>query len=120
MTKNNKPLVLRGEVWYADLTPCRGSEQGGLRPVLILQNDMGNKHAPTTIVAPITTRLGKKALPTHVYLDKGEGGLTHEGLALLEQIRVIDKQRLTTKLGAISLPTMDKIEKAIKVSLAIV
>jgi mRNA interferase MazF len=117
MKKNNEPIVNRGDIYYSNLSPSQGSEQGGLRPTLIVQNDVGNKYAPTTIVVPITSRLSKKQLPTHVILAKG-CGLSCESVALCEQIRTIDKSRLSTKLGAISKEEMVQIDKALKVSLA--
>ena len=119
MKKNNEPIVYRGEIYYADLSPAVGSEQGGLRPVLIIQNDIGNKYAPTTIIAPITSRLTKKPLPTHVALPQNAFGLKVEGIVLMEQIRVIDKQRLKQKMGTVSNDIMHEINNALKVSLAI-
>ena len=119
MKKNNQPIVYRGEVYYADLSPAVGSEQGGIRPVVILQNDIGNKHAPTTIIAPLTSRLTKKPLPTHVLLPKGAVDVTCESVVLLEQVRVIDKQRLKNKMGVVSEEYMTKINKALKISLGL-
>ena len=119
MKKNNQPIVYRGEVYYADLSPAVGSEQGGNRPVVILQNNTGNKHAPTTIVAPLTSRLTKKPLPTHVLLPKGAVSVSCESVVLLEQVRVIDKQRLKSKMGNLSDEFMTEIDKALKVSLGI-
>lgn len=119
MKKHNEPIVNRGEVWYADLSPSKGSEQGGMRPVLVIQNNIGNKHAPTTIVAPITSKLTKHLLPTHVALDKGEGGLRAESIVLMEQIRVVDKSRLLQKLGMLDSEKMAEIDKAIKISLGV-
>ena len=119
MKKNNEPIVMRGEVWYADLSPSKGSEQGGMRPVLVIQNNIGNKHAPTTIVAPITSRLTKKLLPTHIAVAQGEGGLKAESIVLLEQIRVVDKQRLLQKLGALSSKKILEIDEAIRISLEV-
>lgn len=118
MQKNNQPIVYRGEIYYADLSPAFGSEQGGSRPVLILQNDMGNKHSPTTIAAPITCRLSKKHIPAHVQIN--EGGLHEESIVLLEQIRVLDKQRLKMKIGEVSAETMSKIDVALKIELGLV
>lgn len=120
MKKNNEPIVHRGEIYYADLSPAFGSEQGGLRPVVIVQNDIGNRHAPTTIIIPLTSKLGKKPLPTHVPTTKGEANLSCDGIALAEQIKVIDKQRLKTKLGCLGEETMAKINQALKVSLGLV
>ena len=117
MKKTNQPIVARGEIYYADLSPSFGSEQGGLRPVLIIQNEMGNRHAPTTIIAPITSRLSKKPLPTHVHLEAMTCGLQYESVILMEQIKVVDKQRLKQKMGAVSAEKWPEINKAIKVSL---
>ena len=119
MRKNNQPIVSRGEIYYAELSPVVGSEQGGLRPVLIIQNDVGNRNAPTTIVAPITSKLGKTTLPTHINLKTNEGGLKTESIVLLEQIRVIDKQRLRCKMGQLGLDKMESIDNGIKVSLGL-
>ena len=119
MKKNNQPIVSRGEIYYAELSPVQGSEQGGMRPVLIIQNDVGNRHAPTTIVAPITSKLGKTVLPTHINLKANEGGLKTESVVLLEQIRVIDKQRLRCKMGQLSSDRMDSIDNGIKISLGL-
>lgn len=107
--------VYRGEVYYADLSPVIGSEQGGDRPVLILQNDAGNLYSPTTIVAAITSRTTKRPLPTHVRIQGG--GLSCESTVLLEQIRTIDKERLSDCLGKISMQDMQRVEAAMAVSL---
>ena len=109
--------IKRSEVYYADLNPVRGSEQGGVRPVLILQNDMGNKHSPTTIVAAITSRQTKAKLPTHV--DIQVEGLTKNSIVLLEQVRTVDKTRLTNYVGCLDDETMQKIDRAIVVSFGI-
>lgn len=119
MRKNNDPIVFRGEIYYADLSPAFGSEQGGIRPVVILQNNMGNKHAPTTIIAPITSVLVKKPLPTHIKLPQGMCGLTCESVVLLEQVKVIDKQRLKAKMGAVSTELMEQINKGLAISLGL-
>lgn len=116
--KNNQPIVNRGEIYYATLSPSQGSEQGGVRPVLIVQNNLGNKHAPTTIVAPLTSRLTKKPLPTHIKVGTS-CGLVCESVVLCEQIRTIDKSRLTTKLGQVDVFTMENIDKALKISLGL-
>lgn len=109
--------MLRGEIYYADLSPVKGSEQGGIRPVLIIQNDVGNKHSPTTIVACLTTKCTEKhRLPTHIMLSK-DCGLPKDSMALLEQIRTIDKSRLSNKIGRISEEDMRKIEKGLLISL---
>ena len=112
--------MLRGEIYYADLSPVRGSEQGGIRPVLIIQNDVGNKHSPTTIVACLTTKCTvKHKLPTHIMLDKS-CGLPKESMALLEQLRTIDKARLSNKIGKVSAEDMEKIERGLMISLGII
>ena len=115
--KNNQPIVNRGEIYYADLSPSQGSEQGGLRPVLILQNNVGNKHAPTTIVAPITSRLTKKQLPTHITFNGC--GLPKDSVILMEQIRTIDKGRLKQKIGYLTDEKWEVVNEAIKVSLGL-
>lgn len=108
--------VKKGEIYYADLSPIQGSEQGGIRPVLIIQNDIGNKYSPTTIICVITTRKTKAEIPTHLYLG-ARFGLKQESIALLEQIRTIDKTRLKTKIGAVDdLFLMDKINETITIS----
>lgn len=115
--KNNQPIVYRGEIYYADLSPVVGSEQGGLRPVVIIQNDMGNTHAPTTIVAPITSRMGKKPLPTHILFCGC--GLAKDSVILMEQIRTIDKSRLKQKMGSLPPEKLEAVDMAIKVSLGL-
>ena len=117
MKKSNLPIVYRGEIWYADLSPVIGSEQGGVRPVLIVQNDVGNRNAPTTIIAPITSRLSKHPLPTHVPLPSQTCGITSDSIALMEQLRTIDKQRLKTRMGVV--PKDIDISTALKVSLGL-
>lgn len=108
--------VKKGEIYYADLSPVRGSEQGGIRPVLIIQNDIGNKYSPTTIVCVITSKLNKAELPTHIYLGR-RFGLHQESIALLEQIRTIDKSRLIDKIGEIDDPfLLEKIDQTIHIS----
>jgi len=108
--------VKKGEIYYADLTPVRGSEQGGVRPVLVIQNDIGNRYSPTTIVCVITSKLNKADLPTHIYLGQ-RFGLRHESIALLEQIRTIDKSRLKEKIGEIDDKFLiDKIDETIHIS----
>lgn len=107
----------RGEIYYADLSPVVGSEQGGYRPVLILQNNKGNKYSTTVIVAPISSRMTKNDLPTHVIIEPDF--LEKKSVILLEQIRTIDKKRIDEKLGVLSCTLMDKVNQAIKTSLDI-
>lgn len=108
--------IKRGDIYYADLSPVVGSEQGGLRPVLIVQNDVGNKYSPTVIAAAITSRMGKAKLPTHIDVP-GEGvGLSRDSVILLEQIRTIDKRRLKEKMGHLDEATMQSVNGAIQVS----
>ena len=109
--------VKRNEIYFADLNPIQGSEQGGLRPVLILQNDVGNKHSPTTIIAPITSIQKKTYLPTHVFM--GADVLPKDSYILLEHIRAIDKTRLRNFIGRIEAPTIKKVNQAICISLDI-
>lgn len=109
-------MVKRGEVYYADLSPVVGSEQGGMRPVLVIQNDIGNKYSPTIIVAAITSKLSKAKLPTHISLDSN-AGLPKDSVVLLEQIRTLDKRRLKEKVCDLSQIKMAEINQAILVSL---
>ena len=111
--------IKRGQIWYADLSPVVGSEQGGHRPVLMLQNDVGNRYAPTVIVAIITSRNTKAKIPTHYWLDKGQGGLKCDSMVELEQIRTLDKKRLKKFMGTVDQEQMKKIDKKIAVSLAL-
>ncbi|MBO8126292.1 MAG: type II toxin-antitoxin system PemK/MazF family toxin [Firmicutes bacterium] len=111
--------ISRGEVYYADLSPVRGSEQGGTRPVLVLQNDLGNKYSPTTIVAAVTSRVNKPKLPTHVLLSCSRFGLEKDSLILLEQIRTIDKHRLKQKVCKLDLEYMEKVNDALEISLGL-
>lgn len=108
--------VKRGEIYYADLSPVVGSEQGGVRPVLIVQNDVGNKHSPTVIAAAITSRHDKSRLPTHIEVKADNCGLTRDSIVLLEQIRTIDKRRLGEKMGELDLNSMDKVNTALSIS----
>lgn len=110
--------VIRGDIFYADLSPSQGSEQGGCRPVIILQNNVGNKHAPTTIVAPITSRLSKKPLPTHITFNGC--GLPKDSVILMEQIRTIDKSRLKQKIGCLTNEKWEVVNQAIQISLGLV
>lgn len=107
----------RGDIFYADLNPVMGSEQGGLRPVLIIQNDIGNKYSPTVIVAPITSQMNKAKLPTHLKVDAGRFGLAKDSVVLLEQIRTLDKSRLREKVGHMDDPTMMRVNECIEASL---
>ena len=109
-------IVKRGDIFYADLSPVVGSEQGGLRPVLIVQNDTGNKHSPTVTAAAITSQTGKARLPTHIELNAQSVGLTRDSVILLEQIRTIDKSRLRERMGKLDDNTMTKVDNAIAVS----
>ena len=109
--------VKRGEIYYADLSPVVGSEQGGVRPVLIIQNDTGNRYSPTVIAAAITSQTGKARLPTHIELPvEQECGLTRDSLVLLEQVRTLDKRRLRERMGRVDDQVMEKIDTAIAVS----
>ena len=108
--------IRRGDIYYADLSPVVGSEQGGLRPVLIVQNDVGNKYSPTVIAAAITSRLGKTRLPTHIDVLADKVGLQKDSVILLEQIRTIDKRRLGEKMGHLDDEIMRAVDEAISVS----
>lgn len=107
----------RGEIYRASLDPVVGSEQGGIRPVLIVQNDMGNRHSPTVIVAAITSRMKKPGLPTHVPLSAAECGLKQDSVVLMEQVRTLEKTRLTKYLGAVPPATMRRVDEALRLSL---
>ena len=111
--------VQKNEIYYADLNPVQGSEQGGIRPVLIIQNDIGNKASPTVIIAAITSKGKKKELPTHVTIRLEEGSLPKESMAMLEQIRTIDKDRLIKYVGRIDTGSANAIERASLASLGI-
>lgn len=108
--------IKRGDIYYADLSPVVGSEQGGMRPVLIIQNDTGNKHSPTVIAAAITSQINKAKLPTHIELGAKSYGLTRDSVVLLEQIRTIDKRRLKERMGKVDHQLMDRVDSAIAVS----
>lgn len=112
-------IVKKGDLFFADLSPVVGSEQGGVRPVLVVQNDVGNKYSPTIIVAAVTSQTGKAKLPTHVQLNATQGGLSKDSVVLLEQLRTIDKQRLKERIGALSENQIPDVEKALSVSLGI-
>ena len=108
--------IKRGDIYYADLSPVVGREQGGLRPVLIVQNDVGNKYSPTVIAAAITSQIGKNKMPTHIEVLADQYGLAKDSVILLEQIRTIDKQRLKEKMGHLDDGVMQKVNDAIGVS----
>ena len=108
--------VHRGEVFYADLSPVVGSEQGGIRPVLIVQNDIGNRHSPTVIAAAITSRQDKNRLPTHIGIRADRCGLSRDSVVLLEQIRTLDKRRLRERMGRVDSAVMEQVDAAIAVS----
>ena len=111
--------IRRGDIYYADLSPVVGSEQGGVRPVLIVQNDIGNKHSPTVIAAAITSQINKAKLPTHIELQARSYGLSKDSVILLEQVRTIDKRRLKERMGRLDEGVMSKVDEAIAVSLGI-
>jgi len=113
-------MIKRGDVFYADLSPVVGSEQGGIRPVLILQNDIGNKYSPTVIVAAITAQIQKAKIPTHIEVSAELYGLEKNSVILLEQIRTIDKQRLTDKITHLGDELMEKVNEAINISLGLI
>ena len=110
-------MVKRGDLYYADLSPVVGSEQGGVRPVLIVQNNVGNKYSPTIIAAAVTSQLDKAKLPTHIALEAGKYGLPKDSVVLLEQIRTLDKRRLKEKIGELPLNMMTRVNEALLVSL---
>lgn len=112
-------VVKRGDIFYADLSPVVGSEQGGIRPVIIIQNDIGNKYSPTVIVAAITSQINKAKLPTHVEISSEEYGLNKDSVVLLEQIRTLDKKRLKEKIGHMSDEDMVKVKEALIISMAL-
>lgn len=108
--------VKRGDIYYADLSPVVGSEQGGVRPVLIIQNDIGNRYSPTVIAAAITSQRDKTKLPTHIQVNADGCGLAKDSIVLLEQVRTIDKQRLKEKMGCLDNNSMDRVNQALSVS----
>lgn len=108
--------IRRGEIYYADLSPVVGSEQGGVRPVLIVQNDVGNRHSPTVIAAAITSQKEKAKLPTHIELSANGCGLAKDSVVLLEQIRTIDKKRLKERMGELDTRSMSKVNNALSIS----
>ena len=111
--------VKRGDIYYADLSPVVGSEQGGIRPVLIIQNDVGNRYSPTVICAAITSRMNKAKLPTHIEIDSRRCQIMKDSVILLGQIRTIDKQRLKDMIGHLDKERMRSVDEAIRVSLAL-
>ena len=124
--QNGDENIRRGDIYYADLSPVVGSEQGGIRPVLIVQNDMGNRFSPTVIAAAITSRTGKTKLPTHIEVSPNESvmdatdcGLAKNSVILLEQIRTIDKRRLKERMGKLDDKTMQQVDSAIGISFGI-
>ena len=109
-------IVKRGDIFYADLSPVVGSEQGGVRPVLVVQNDIGNKYSPTIIVAAVTSQINKAKMPTHIELSANEYGLSKDSVVLMEQIRTIDKKRLKEKIGHMDEELQSSIDDALKIS----
>ncbi|WP_295731728.1 type II toxin-antitoxin system PemK/MazF family toxin [uncultured Limosilactobacillus sp.] len=114
-----RPQIERGTIYYARLSPVVGSEQGGFRPVVIIQNDVGNRHSPTVIVAPITAQLQKHQLPTHVPIKQVVKGIKRDSMILLEQIRTIDKQRLADQIGQLNHSMMSAVDHALRISLGL-
>lgn len=112
-------IVKRGDIFYADLSPVVGSEQGGVRPVLIIQNDVGNRYSPTVICAAVTSQINKAKLPTHIEIDCCKYSLVKDSVVLLEQIRTIDKKRLREKIGHLDAALMKKIDKALLISIGL-
>ena len=112
-------VVKRGDIFYADLSPVIGSEQGGIRPVIIIQNDIGNKYSPTIIVAAITSQINKAKLPTHVEISSEDYGLNKDSVVLLEQIRTIDKKRLKEKIGHMTDKDIQKVDDALLISMGL-
>lgn len=112
--------VKRGDIFYADLSPVVGSEQGGIRPVIVIQNNIGNRYSPTVIISAITSQINKAKLPTHVEISSEEYGLNRDSVVLLEQIRTIDKRRLKEKIGHMTDDDMKKVDRSLLVSLGLV
>lgn len=110
-------VIKRGDIYYADLRPVVGSEQGGIRPVLIIQNDVGNRHSPTVICAAITSKMNKAKLPTHIELSKSQCDIVKDSVILLEQLRTIDKKRLKDKVCHLDAEMLDKVNRALCISL---
>lgn len=117
MQNTNTENIKRGDIYYADLSPVVGSEQGGVRPVLVIQNDIGNKYSPTVIVCAITSVLSKSKLPTHIELSSNKYNLPKDSVCLLEQIRTLDKRRLQEKISYIDVQKQKEIDRAILISL---
>lgn len=109
-------IVKRGDIFYADLSPVIGSEQGGVRPVLIVQNDIGNKYSPTVIAAAITSQINKAKMPTHIEIQASEYGLSKDSVILLEQVRTIDKRRLKEKIGTLDETRLEKVNRGLEIS----
>lgn len=112
-------IVKRGDIFYADLSPVIGSEQGGVRPVIVIQNDIGNKYSPTIIIAAITSQINKAKLPTHIEINAPDYGLPKDSVVLLEQIRTIDKRRLREKIGNFDDVMMDNVDECLKISIGL-
>ncbi len=119
MAETAEIAVKRGDIFFADLSPVVGSEQGGMRPVLIIQNDIGNRYSPTTIISAITSRKFKTKLPIHVELSAQDSSLNRDSVILLEQIRTIDKRRLKERIAHLPSPVMSRIDDAIRISLGL-
>ena len=113
-------VVKKGDIFFADLSPVIGSEQGGVRPVVVIQNDVGNKYSPTVIVAAITSQINKAKLPTHVEIRAGEHGLNKDSVVLLEQLRTVDKRRLKERIGRMDADAMEKVNEALVIRLGII
>ena len=116
---NQQSIVRRGEIYYADLSPVVGSEQGGIRPVLIVQNDVGNRYSPTVIAAAITSQQNKARLPTHIEIEARTYGLSKNSIVLLEQVRTLDKRRLRERMGCLDEKAMQRVDGAIAISLGL-
>ena len=116
---NQQNIVRRGEIYYADLSPVVGSEQGGMRPVLIVQHDVGNRYSPTVIAAAITSQQNKARLPTHIEIEARTYGLTKNSVVLLEQVRTLDKRRLRERMGCLDEKAMQRVDGAIAISLGL-
>ncbi|MBO4941668.1 MAG: type II toxin-antitoxin system PemK/MazF family toxin [Clostridia bacterium] len=113
-------IIKRGDIYYADLSPVVGSEQGGVRPVLIIQNDIGNKYSPTVIATAITSQINKAKMPTHIEIDANEYGLSKDSVVLAEQIRTIDKRRLKEKIGHLDDELMTRVNEALEISFGLI